>query len=108
VGSRCITHLEGRDRGRVGGKLAREGIYEYLGLIHIVVCQKPKQHYKAIIFQLRIKIFLKIEQVTEIERKWLPTPVFLPGEFHGQRSLAGIVYGVAKGWNTTVKLTHTL
>ena len=27
---------------------------------------------------------------TEIEtRKWLPTPVFLPGKFHGQRSLAG-------------------
>ena len=22
-------------------------------------------------------------------RKWLPTPVFVPGEFHGQRSLAG-------------------
>ena len=22
-------------------------------------------------------------------RDWLPTPVFLPGEFHGQRSLAG-------------------
>ena len=22
-------------------------------------------------------------------RKWLPIPVFLPGEFHGQRSLAG-------------------
>ena len=22
-------------------------------------------------------------------RKWLPTTVFLPGEFHGQRSLAG-------------------
>ena len=22
-------------------------------------------------------------------REWLPTPVFLPGEFHGQRSLAG-------------------
>ena len=22
-------------------------------------------------------------------RQWLPTPVFLPGEFHGQRSLAG-------------------
>ena len=21
--------------------------------------------------------------------KWQPTPVFLPGEFHGQRSLAG-------------------
>ena len=22
-------------------------------------------------------------------REWLPTPSFLPGEFHGQRSLAG-------------------
>ena len=24
-----------------------------------------------------------------LEREWLPTPVFWPGEFHGQRSLAG-------------------
>ena len=24
-----------------------------------------------------------------LERKWQPTPVFLPGESHGQRSLAG-------------------
>ena len=24
------------------------------------------------------------------------TPVFLPGKFHGQRSLAGLVHGVAK------------
>jgi len=23
----------------------------------------------------------------ESARKWLPTPVFVPGEFHGQRSL---------------------
>ena len=22
-----------------------------------------------------------------LEREWLPTPVFLPGEFHGERSL---------------------
>ena len=22
-------------------------------------------------------------------KEWLPTPIFLPGEFHGQRSLAG-------------------
>ena len=28
-------------------------------------------------------------------RKWPPTPVFLPGEFHGQRNLAG-VHGVTK------------
>ena len=30
-------------------------------------------------------------------REWQPTPVFLLGEFHGQRSLAGYtVHGVAK------------
>ena len=31
-------------------------------------------------------------------RAWPPTPVFLPGEAHGQRSLAGLVHGVAKNW----------
>ena len=34
-------------------------------------------------------------------RKWQPTPVFLPGESHRQRSLAGYihtVHGVAKNW----------
>ena len=29
-------------------------------------------------------------------REWQPTPVFLPGEFHGQRSLAGYSSGVTK------------
>ena len=29
-------------------------------------------------------------------RKWLPTPVFLPGEFHGQRGLKATVYGVCE------------
>ena len=28
--------------------------------------------------------------------KWQPTPVFLRGESHGQRSLVGTVHGVAK------------
>ena len=32
-------------------------------------------------------------------RQWQSTPVFLPGEFHGQRSLVGyIVHGVTKSW----------
>ena len=31
-------------------------------------------------------------------REWLPTPVFLPGELHGQRSLAATVHGVTKSW----------
>ena len=31
-------------------------------------------------------------------RKWQPTPVFLPGESHGIRSLLAIVHSVTKSW----------
>ena len=34
----------------------REGTYVYLWTIHVVVWQKPTQHYKAIIFQLNINV----------------------------------------------------
>ena len=30
-----------------------------------------------------------------IKEDWLPTPVFLPGEFHGQRAT---VHGITKSW----------
>ena len=32
---------------------------------------------------------------TPWRRAWQPTPVFLLGESHGQRSLAGYIHGVA-------------
>ena len=38
-------------------------------------------------------------------RKWQPTPVFLPGEFHGQRSLTGYSPGNCKESDTTEQLT---
>ena len=38
-------------------------------------------------------------------RAWQPTPVFLPGEFHGQRSLAGYGPWGRKDWDTTEGLT---
>ena len=41
-------------------------------------------------------------------RKRLPNPVFLPGEFHGQRSLAGHRPWGHKELDTTKQLTHTL
>ena len=34
-------------------------------------------------------------------REWLPTPVFLPGKSHGQRSLAGYSPWDGKELNTT-------
>ena len=39
-------------------------------------------------------------------REWLPTPVFLPGEFHGQRSLAGCSPWGFKESDMTEWLTH--
>ena len=45
----------------------------------------------------------EIPQRTE----WQPTPVFLPGEFHGQRSLAGYSPWGHKESDTTEQLTHT-
>ena len=41
-------------------------------------------------------------------REWLPTPVFLPGEFHGQRSLAGYSPWDDKELDTTEQLTLLL
>ena len=40
-------------------------------------------------------------------KEWLPTPVFLPGGFHGQRSLAGYSPWGCKELEPTEWLTHT-
>ena len=40
------------------------------------------------------------------EKEWLQTPVFWPGEFHGQRSLAGYSSWGSKELDTTKRLTH--
>ena len=37
------------------------------------------------------------------KRAWQPTPVFLPGEFQGQRSLGVKVHGVARSRKTATK-----
>ena len=41
-------------------------------------------------------------------REWKPTPVFLPGEFHGQRSLVGYSPWGRKESNTTEQLAQKL
>ena len=38
-------------------------------------------------------------------REWLPTPVFLPGEFHRQGCLVGYIHGMAQS-DTTERLTQ--
>ena len=42
-----------------------------------------------------------------LEKKWQPTPVFLPGESLGQRGLVGCSLWGCKKLDTTKQLTHT-
>ena len=45
------------------------------------------------------------EDPLEKGMEWQPTPVFLPGEFHGQRSLSGYSPRGCKQSDTTEQLT---
>ena len=52
-------------------------------------------------------LHLSLGREDPLTREWLPTPVFLPGECHGQRSLAGYSPRGLKESDTTEQLTHT-
>ena len=54
-------------------------------------------------------IFLVLSPVHTLSwrRNWQPPPVFLPGEFHGQESLAGYSPGAHKESDTTERLNNT-
>ena len=47
-------------------------------------------------------------QEDPLEREWLSTPVFLPGEFHGQSSLVGYIPWSHKELDTTERLSLSL
>ena len=75
--------------------------------IHIYVCL-----YVVYIQYLLLKIYFKqiwdhVNQDLMIafwRRKWQPTPVFLPGESHGRRSLVGYSPQGGKESDTTERL----
>ena len=50
---------------------------------------------------------LKFKTPLAWRRRWQPTPVFLPGEFHEQRSLASYSPWGCKELDTTEQLTYT-
>ena len=52
-----------------------------------------------------------LDQEDPWSRKWHPTPVFLPGKFHGQRSLVGYIQSMGLQKQTrlsTAALYNTL
>ena len=69
--------------GRVGVRVKRDRIYEYLWLIYIVR-QKPTQHCKAIILQFKEKKILR-EEKTEVLLVGKKVLVLLSGLIHPYR-----------------------
>ena len=49
-----------------------------------------------------------VQSLNQEDPLWQPTPVFLPGEFHGQGSLVGYSPWGRKELDTTEQLIHTL
>ena len=58
-------------------------------------CRRPKRHGS----------YLLVEKVPW-RTAWQPTPVFLPGESHGQRSLVATAHRVAKSQTQLSNLVH--
>ena len=69
------------------------GVHIRLGIVSI-----PKSHAGSLVIHLSLG--------KPWRRKWLPIPVFLPGKFHGQRSLAGYSPWDCKELDMTATNTH--
>ena len=55
--------------------------------------------------QVLLRLFIIVVRKVFRRREWLPTPVFLPGDSHGQRNLAGYSPWGCKETDTTERLT---
>ena len=69
---------------------------------HILKIQAPKMIASLVAQKAKNLPAMQGTQVWSLGRKifwrreWLPTPLLLPGEFHGQKSLVGYCHGVTK------------
>ena len=62
----------------------------------LLFCSKVKRVMLVAYRQTTSREFGRALGIVTWRRKWQPTPVFLPGESHGQRSLAGYRHGFAQ------------
>ena len=69
----------------------------------------PIKRWDLCFFPFNLAVLMTVAyDCTPWRRKWLPTPVFLPGKFHGQRGLVGYSPGGPKESDSTERAhTHT-
>ena len=70
-------------------------------------CSRPGLHQGCLSLSVFSTVWLHLGVMTW-RRKWQPTPVLLPREFRGQKSLVGYRLWGHKQSDTTEWLTHTL
>ena len=72
------------------------GIYTPISFRHIWSAAQENDKVSLVAQMVKNLPAMQDTQSDPLRREWLPTPVFLPGEFHEQRSLAGCSHGVAR------------
>ena len=75
-------------------------------IILLTFSSQPTKGKERIYMQLRKPRFNPWVGKIRWRREWQPTPVFLPGKFHGPRSLAGYSPWGHKESDRTEQLTH--
>ena len=74
----------------------------------MMLWSKTEQRTMASLWSINASFFYMTIYITPWRRKWQPTPVFLLGESHGQKSLVGYNPWGCKELDMTEQLTHTL
>ena len=93
----------------------KEKSFDFIGLLRLILKSEKeliriRLSNKTVCLQCRRPGFCPWVEKISWRREWLPTPVSLPGEFHGQRSLAGNSpwdLRVGHNWAHTHTHTHT-
>ena len=86
-------------------RFKREGIYVYIQLIWASLVAQMVKNLPAM-QETWMRSLGGISGKMPWRREWQPTPVFLPGKFHGERSLVDYSAWGSKGLDTTEQLNH--
>ena len=69
----------------------------YVGLLTVLICSRGSDGKESVYNAGDLGLIHGSGRSPGV-REWLPTPIFLPGEFHGQKSQRATAHGVAKIW----------
>ena len=87
-------------------RFKREGIYVYIQLIWASLVAQMVKNLPAM-QETWMRSLGGISGKMPWRREWQPTPVFLPGKFHGERSLVDYSAWGSKESDTTQQLSTT-